>query len=88
MYSAANEIPPWTPGDVAQVVIGSGALFLAILALVLKYYGKIKVLVLRACVNDDTWAEMCLLILYLQKMHVPQADLEAERGWSDSGREI
>jgi len=38
--------PPWLPGDVAQVVISSAAVFLAILALVLKYYARLKTLMM------------------------------------------
>jgi hypothetical protein len=33
---------PWSPGEVAQVVIGSVALFVAIVALVLKYFRRMS----------------------------------------------
>jgi hypothetical protein len=34
------------PGDIAQVIISSAAVFLAILALVLKYYARLKTLMM------------------------------------------
>ncbi|KAF8543308.1 hypothetical protein BDD12DRAFT_233420 [Trichophaea hybrida] len=37
----------WSPGEVAQVVIGAGSLFLAILALIIKYHKQIQGLIMR-----------------------------------------
>ncbi|KAF8249016.1 hypothetical protein K440DRAFT_230490 [Wilcoxina mikolae CBS 423.85] len=37
----------WSPGEVAQVAIGAGSLFLAILALVIKYHRQMQGLIMR-----------------------------------------